>query len=674
MEHSHLEDPQKKETQKRRQFSIRINVFFFCIFSLFSILIIRLAFLQFVEGKELAALEKQYSKRDITISPIRGNIFDRNSSPIASTTSTMSVSYRIEPGQTKDQKIALARKLADIFAQYGDNAKAPITAEEIIKKMDVGFDLEGKETKSPTYTFWPRRIKSGLSKKEIAYMSEHRDELLGLEVSEESTRVYDSRNIAVHLVGYLRPYSTASNQKATWLQRYKTDETSYLNDEYVGFDGLELMYQDELRGKNGSRTYPINNKEQIVGQVEVTPPVKGNNLFLTIQKDVQLAAQQAITDHLSMLRNNPPNNFYALGGRAVAGYAVAMEVDTGKVVAMASMPDYDPNVWTGGIQPDEYAKIENRYTNGTIRERVPDLPKDQIPKHPSSLVPPGSTLKPLTVMVGMAEGILGPYEPYQDNGIYYYGKDNSGRVRNSDNKAYGRLTVSSALEHSSNTFMAAMVGNRLFSMVKNPVDVWDSYMKKFGLGVTTGSGLPGESAGVSYYYENTQKYKAQFPLINASFGQEARYTVLQLAQYTTMLANKGKRYKPQFVNEIRTYEGELVKTFEPEILSEEKFSDTYWNVIKEGMKSRVDGFDGVPYSFVRKTGTSEQDVGGKRIDNAVFVGYAPAENPKLAIAVVVPEGGFGAYGAAPIARKIFDAYDQYIGFNGVPKGTPEMTP
>lgn len=663
-----VEETQKREIKKRIGFSIRINVFFFCIFLLFSILIVRLAILQFVQGEELTAWEKRNLSRPIYISPIRGNIYDREESPIASTTSTQSVSYRIEPGQTKEEKIELAKKLEDIFIRFGDPSVEPMTAEEIIERMDVGFDINGNESKAPAYTYWPRRIKSGLTREEIAYISEHRDELKGLEVEEESTRVYDPRQIAVQLVGYLRPYSTAINQKSKSLDRYKEENSDYLKDEYVGFDGLELMYQDVLRGQNGVRTYPVNSREQIVGQAEITPPVKGNNLFLTIHNEVQLATQQAITDHLELLQKHPPNATYAKGRNAKAGYAVAIEVDSGKVVAMASMPDYDPNVWTGGISTEAWNAIQNRYTNGTIRERYADVPDDQVGKFASSLVPPGSVLKPLTVLVGLNEKLITPNERYNDRGIFTYGKNNNAKVRNSDYRAYGPISPARALQVSSNTFMAERVGNQLYTKVKDPLDVWHSYMTQFGLGVSTGSGLPGEIEGDYYYYETAKKLQAQFPLINASFGQEARYTTLQLAQYAMMLANKGKRYKPLFVDRITTYDFELVEKVEPELLNEVSFPDEYWKVIKEGMSSKVDGFDGVPYTYVRKTGTSEWEIARKHVDNAVFIGYAPADKPKLAVAVVVPEGGFGAYGAAPIARKIFDAYDQYIGLDGIPKG------
>jgi penicillin-binding protein 2 len=679
------EEKQKQDWQKRRHFSIRINMFFFFTFLLFSILIVRLAQLQFVEGKAFSAAEKKGGNAPIAIAPIRGNIYDIKRAPIAYTISAQSIFYRVQQTSKKTEiaeRIALAKQLEKIFANYGDKNITQPTASEIIELMDVGIDINGKQTKKANsigITFMPRRIKTNLTKSEIAYISEHRDELKGVEISEESTRFYDTDTdkvntdkfsfIAPQLIGYMRPYNTALNN----LNFYKNKE-DYLNDEYVGYDGLELLYQNDLRGKPGTKSYPINAKDQIIGQVEITPPEKGHNLILTIDKSVQVAAQKAVSNHLEFLKKSP-DKFYAMGNQAVAGYAVAIEVDTGRVMAMVSMPDYDPNLWIGGMSQANYDKIQYSYTNGTIRDRPANFTEYKLrSKHPSSLIPPGSTLKPLTVLLGLNEKLISPFSGYQDTGTFYYGKDKKFPINNSDGHPYGALTPAKAIAVSSNTFMAAMVGEPLYNKygANKVVTVWDKYMKSFGLGILTGSNLPNESEGLKEYVNN-ESLSTQAALVQGSFGQSARYTTLQLAQYTMMLANHGKRYRPQFVDSIETYDGQLIKKIQPEILDQIQFPDAYWKVIEDGM-SKVgytgfeDGANPVTYKVNRKTGTSQQNVGGKTIDNAVFIAYAPAEKPKLAVAVIVPEGGFGKFGAGPIARQIFDAYDQSFGLYGVPKG------
>ncbi|MGG2198581.1 peptidoglycan D,D-transpeptidase FtsI family protein [Paenibacillus validus] len=669
-----MEDPTKQEASKRR-FTLRINVFFFFTFFLFSVLIVRLAMLQFVEGKELLAEKNDINNANTPIPPIRGNIFDRQSAPLASTTSSQSLYFRVEQKQPKEEVVALAKRLADIFATHGRPTAAPLSAADIIKEMDVGYDLEMKETETkPSYFSVPRRIKADLTQAEMAFILEHRDELKWLEITEESIRSYDPvKPVAVQLVGYMRPFSQAREPKyGIEFYKDKTNTKGYMDTEYVGYDGIELMYQEELRGKNGVKSYPVNAAHKIIGQVEITKPQKGNNLYLTIDKNVQSITETAIMDHLAYLKSPAVRNdpYIGRGKNAVAGYAVAIEVETGKVVTMASMPDYNPGVWAGGIPKSEYDRIQSFINNGTITTAYPDYPAEEIKYHPTSIVYMGSVVKPLSVLIGLKEGLFGVNTIYQDTGTFYYGKDNNAKLSNSDTRAWGPINATKAIQYSSNTFMSAMIGNELYGRKREKaVDIWDSYLAKFGLGVLTGSGLPKESPGISEYKTNT-KESIQQRMVFASWGQNEKYTTLQLAQYATTLATRGERLKPLLVDRIETYDGEPLQQFnEKVVLDKTDFSKEYWDAVFKGMKEvKVNGFDDFPYTLARKTGTSTQKVAGnKDVDNAVFIAFAPLEKPKLAVAVVVPEGGYGAYGAAPIARKIFDAYDYYYGLDGVPK-------
>ncbi|EGL18505.1 MULTISPECIES: penicillin-binding transpeptidase domain-containing protein [Paenibacillus] len=668
----HNEDLEKPDSSKRTRFSVRINLFFFTTFILFSVLIVRLAILQFVEGDRLAEEENSATNRETPIPPIRGNIYDSNSYPIAYTIPVQSVFFRIESGQNnKEEVIGLARKLADVFQQYGSKTAKPLTPEEIVELMDVGYDINQQQTKAPSYYSIPRRLKADLTKEEVSYLLEHRDEFKWIEVMEESIRTYDQDKIAVQLTGYMRQFSTARESKYG-LSFYKNKENTaeYLDTEDVGYDGLELMYQEELRGKNGYKKYPVNSSQKIIGPVSITKPEKGNNLYLTIHKDIQNRTEQKIMDHLAYLRQ-PKSSSYGYSPNARSGYAVAMEVDTGRVVAMASMPDYDPNLWTGGIKTTEYKKIQPFVNNGTITTAYPDYPENELKKHANSIVYMGSTIKPMTVLVGLKEGFFGVNDYYNDRGSYSFGKKGSqSTIWNSGRKAFGPINAADALKHSSNTFMSALIGERLYFDREDGLKVWDDYLKRFGLVVSTESGLPNEYAGSNESLANAKLDSKQSALVYASWGQNEKSTTLQLAQHTAMLASRGKRMKPLFVDRITTYEGETIKKFDPVVLSEEtSFKPQYWDTIFKGMKEvSKQGFDGVNYTVAAKTGTSTQQIGSKEVDNAVFIAFAPADKPKLAVAVVVPEGGYGSYGAAPIAREMFDAYDEYIGLNGTPRG------
>ncbi|RJE90330.1 penicillin-binding protein 2 [Paenibacillus sp. 1011MAR3C5] len=649
------EEQEKKEIAIRRQHFFRLNLFFLLVFVLFAILIIRLAILQFVEGPTILQQAKdKLGNTPVRIAPIRGNIYDADGVQLAYSTSVQSLYFSIERGFKSEEADEFAAKLKEVFDQYGDQAKS-MTIEQIKENMDLTFR---KNTRSV-----PRRIKSGLSKKEVAYISENLSKYDGVDIVEESIRHYDPDTVAVQLVGYLKKFK--GSKDLSFYKNLVQDNPllNYIEEEEVGFDGLEYMFQEQLRGKNGLKLIPIDSMGRVNGEPQVTPPVKGNNLHLTINKEVQMRTEEAIMEQIKILQEGDDPR----SKNARTGYAVAMEVKTGNIIAMASMPDYDTNIWEGGgVNNDELNQILFYMVNGTIREVYQPIHDDkERAKHPGSIVPLGSTIKPLTVLVGLNEKLITPTTSYRDTGIFQFGQAGIHRksIRNAENAVYGPMDPARAIEKSSNPFMTEKIGNAMYLKYKGEegVQKWDEYMKMFGLGVSTGSGL-NEWPGTIEYFNEAKNASTQSALIYASFGQQGRYTTLQLAQYAATLASRGKRMKPLFVSEIKDSDGTVVQKFEPVVLNTADFPESYWDEIEAGMRAvRVTGFDDFPHEFLRKTGTSEQSVAGKIVENSVFIASAPADDPVLAVAVVVPEGGYGSRGAAPIARKIFDAYDKEYG-------------
>nr|WP_310141953.1 penicillin-binding protein 2 [Paenibacillus amylolyticus] len=627
--------------------SARLNMFFFAAFVIFSILIFRLAFVQFVEGPELTYMETSRNTKDIPLAPVRGPIYDATgevalaySVPVQSLYVMLYEDY--SRGARQEEARELADDLAGVFQQFNPGDPEQPDAEEIIKRLDL------ESQKAHGYT--PRLVKSDLNTQEIAYFMEKKAEYPGAMVLEENVRRYDPDGVAVQAIGYTREFKGQQQNSEKYKKIGEAEATErdpglrYTQQENVGVDGLEFQYQEVLRGRSGYQSIDINARNLPEGAMEQTPPQKGYSLVSTINKEVQLAAQEAITDELRRLP------------KAVTGYAVAMEVDTGNVVAMASMPDYDPNDW-------DYDKIKFVYRNGTMAS----FPPDDSRKKAESVVLLGSVIKPLSVLIGLKEGLFTAGQTYFDQGYAILGKDGR-QVKNSHSAYNGHITARRAIEKSSNAFMIDMVGKRLLNKYGSVegINKWDEYMKDFGLGVSTGVDLPGEFLGRLEYKEDHESGLTR--LAFASFGQQAKYTTLQLAQYTTMLANKGKRMEPHLVKEIRDANGNVVKKIQPKVLNEVEFADAYWNEVHRGMVTKVSSFDGFAYDFARKTGTSEQGTGPNKKENGVFIAFAPRDNPKLAVAVVVPEGGFGSVSAAPVARKIFDAYDEVYGLNGIPKG------
>ncbi|MNB88119.1 Penicillin-binding protein 2B [compost metagenome] len=658
---------------------LRLNLFFFGTFFIFCIIIVRLAGLQFTEGALLTEEEIKRDTKFVPLAAMRGIIFAAGgeqiaySTPVESLYLTLNKEYTAKTtdkvtGETsltekaKNKSNDLAARLVAEFEKYGSADAPKLTQQDVLDLLDLDF--------KKYLGYVPRRIKAGLTSEEIAYFMEHKDEYPGITIVEESVRHYDKDTVAVQTVGFGKPFkSTEDIAMYKNIRSAMKDNSSpglmYKTEEYVGFDGLEMQYQRELRGENGYQVISVTPQNMAEKVEQTVPPVKGNNIWMTINKNVQMKTEQAILDQIKWLHTN------AVQGEthpdALTGYAVAMEVETGNIVAMASMPDYDSNVWTKDSLPTSvWNKIMNNHLNGTITSNSSGRSGHDF----SSLVFLGSTIKPLSVLIGLNEGFFNTSSTYPDVGITYFGKDDKSSVRNSSGHVYGKLYPADAIKQSSNVFMVDMVGKQLYKkyLGDKGVEVWDEYMKKFGLGVSTQSGLPGESPGQINYTDFKAAGSSQAALVYASFGQQGSYTTLQLAQYATTLANEGVRIKPQLVSKITDAQGKVVKEFKKEVLNKVTFDKSFWREIKKGMSSKVSAFDDFPYDFARKTGTSEKtDRKNINRDNGVFIAFAPRENPKLAVAVVIPEGGFGSNSAAPVARKIFDAYDWEYGLDGVPK-------
>lgn len=652
------------ETEMKRRYNGRINIFFFSAFLIFCVIIIRMAILQFVEGPELASQETGGEQKHFPLQPIRGSIIDASGTKLAYSTASNSLyitlmkdySKKTDKGKAnRPEAVEMARQIVQAFNKYGDPEAEPITVKKVIDDLDLEYNKQ--------HGYEPRRIKTDLTKEEIAYFMENRAKFPGVQIVEENVRHYDPDTVAVQTIGYLRKFGGSKSVKDyEVIDQSNKDQKNpgliYTEEESVGYDGLERMFQEELRGKSGYLSIPINPQNMVDGVPTMVPPEKGLNIHTTIHKDIQLATEQAIMDQLQYLHTHPVSG--KLHKDALTGYAVAMEVDTGNVVAMASMPDYDPN---DGLNMDASG-------NGTITIYGSGRSGNGF----ESMIYLGSVIKPLTVLIGLNEGLFGPNETYPDQGFASIGREGSEtRISNSSGHRNGPIKPQLAIQQSSNAFMIDMIGKKLNNKYRGDkgVEVWDQYMKKFGLGVNTGSGLPGELEGRGEYTNTKAAGSNLAALAYASFGQMGKYTPLQLAQYTVMLANEGKRVKPQLVSKITDQEGNVVKEFGREVLNEVDFPKAYWQTIKRGMNTQgLAAFGDFKYDFARKTGTSEQEakVNGKwrKIDNGVFIAFAPRDNPKLAVAVVVPEGGFGSQSAAPIARKIFDAYDEVYGLDGTP--------
>ncbi|MDO3411000.1 penicillin-binding transpeptidase domain-containing protein [Saccharibacillus sp. CPCC 101409] len=663
---------EQDDHRKRRSFNTRMSLFFFTVFAVFAVIILRTASLQFVEAPKLQEEAEDRKTRDIPMEPVRGIIYAKQGEKLAYSVPTQSLYITLKQdfskGKGLENRPALKTALKEVlknFSEFGDpNVENP-TLKELVGKTILDVDNKVK------FGYSPRKVKTDLSDKEVAYFKENKQkyaDLMTFEVVEETGRRYDTDTVAPQTIGYVKKFKSVIDPDTgikvykdinAGLKKQENQGLQYSEDELVGYYGLEQQYQAELRGENGYQKFGVTAQNTVQGLEEIVPPVKGNDIWTTIDKNVQMKTEEAIANQLSRLPD------------AISGSAVAMEIDTGNVVAMAEMPDLDPNVYrSGSISEADSKAVEYAYLNGTIRPK----PTSETGKNAESVVYLGSTLKPLSVLIGLKEGFYSTGTVYNDKGFATYGRENKDRVQNAGGHVIGNITPARAIEESSNAFMIDMVGEPMYNRYgADSVKVWDKYMHEFGLGVRTGVDLPGESTGGNDYLSGEADNSSVLSrMVFASFGQKGKYTTMQLAQYTAMLANRGERLKPHLVSKITDSKGETVKEFGREVMDKVTYPDEYWNVIQRGMNTQVDeAFKDFPYDFARKTGTSTQGVKPNYFDNGVFIAYAPRENPKLAVAVMVPEGGFGSKSAAPIARAIFDAYDYEYGLDGVPKKSLE---
>ncbi|HBI04313.1 MAG TPA: penicillin-binding protein, partial [Paenibacillaceae bacterium] len=584
MQNNYQNNYEEKKSNIFKPFYKRINYLLLFIFLLFILLIIRLSFLQIVKGEHYSQQALSRSDKYITIPAMRGRIFSRegNKPIVYNRPSPTAVFTEIEK-MKKEDLIKLSEDLEKAL-------KRP--REEILKKMDVGFvykiDKNGKMTirEAPrnSQRFMEKDIKIDLTQKEIAYLSEHHLDFPGISVQTKPIRVYDNRRIAVQTIGYVRPYNIMESSLNSLNEIYQRKNEKYTPNQLVGFEGVELSYEDQLHGKNGKRYFSVDANGNVQSEFNEVPPKKGNDIYLTIDSRMQLEIRDFIQDYLPKIRKTKD----AADTKSI--YAVAMEVQTGKIVSMISYPEYDPNIWIKGVEKSLYDQVKYYVPNGTIQSAPYDVsPKkgmealEEIAKHPQSIVPTGSTIKPATLLMGLSEKVISSYEVWQDPpGGYKYG-NGTDIVRNDKNHNYGAITPQIALQKSSNTYMAR-IGKLINDKYnKNSIYIMQKYFHALGLGVKTGIPLPFENHGVQDFVATNRNISSLAAMVQASFGQQERYTAMQLCQYAATVANKGKRMQPQIVDKIVDPSGKLVEKVAPKVMNHLNIPDEIWDTVHEGM-------------------------------------------------------------------------------------------
>ncbi len=582
------------------------------------ILIWRMYFLQVIEHEKHLAVANQNRIDVRPLKPKRGLIFDRNDILVADNQPSFNLNLVPEKVESQDQ-------IKTLLPQY-------------IKLTEDQIKIIDKMKSIPRRPFEPLNIKDRLTSKEIASIVVNQHKLPGIQVEAELRRFYPYSNVMAHILGFVG-HLTESEKRA--LSSDKQGIT------HVGKKGLELSYESMLSGKSGHEFIETNARGRMIRTLQTEHATAGNDLKLTIDVQLQNAMFNILSEHK----------------RAAA---VAINPQNGEILAMSSVPSYDPNSFVYGISQKEYNQLLHNKLRPLFNRAV------------QGQYPPGSTIKP---MIGLAALNLGTttwdYKIWDPG--YFQIENQPQRYRDWKRWGHGKVDLERAIIESCDTYFYDVSH-------KTNIDALASQMTNFNFGHPTGIDLNGESKGL---FPTSQWKKARFEkpwypgeTLIASIGQGyVLATPLQLAQATAILANYGKSTTPHLVSQFKEHKegSDWIKIEYP---SQSLFDmdapgvKANWSKMINAMQKVVTSTHGTAkkinndlhYTIAGKTGTSQvvAIAQNKRYDadalleehrdHALFVGFAPVENPTIALAVIVENGGGGGSVAAPVARQIFDAY------------------
>ena len=647
----------------------------------------RLIFLQLVNGDSFTAQATNTTDYKFTVTAARGDIVDSKGERIASSTTGYSVVLNKllmgdEDLDTMLQKIvgllgkngeswndSLLIGQPDAAGHYeftaaSDNAAEQkalaamkdnlglqqyATADDVMEKLVEDYDLAD-------FSLYWQRVLSGIhyemqlqafsnvnnfvmaenvSEATVATIKENSLSLPGVEIVETSTRSYEQGTVLPHVLGRVGKI-TAEKWKVTdenGQVTYPLKEKGYNMNDIIGISGLESAYEDELRGKDGVETITRNSDGVIVNTALTTVPEPGHTVQLTIDSEFQKAVDQALAKNVEWIKNT-----YADSKQANAGAVVVIDVKTGGVLAASNYPSFDQNLYAA--QYNEYSADENMPLFNRALQ---------------GLYTPGSTYKPSVAVAGLDTGLLNRNSTVNCTRVYTYYKDYRPRCAQHGH-GNGPIDVINAIKWSCNIFFYD-VGRRLTS------DVYDAYAYKLGLGQRTGVEVS-EALG-HLTTKNDSNYTESLD-IQAAIGQgNTAVTPIQLATYAATLANRGTRYRTHFVKAILdSNTGETLEETQPEVMDVVEDKGETFDLVREGMKGvaqTIPALAGYPYTIACKTGSPQRSEGYyvgstyKHYTNAAMIAYGPAEDPEIAIGVVVEYGGAGAR-TGQLVADIFNAY------------------
>lgn len=666
--------------------NIRYNIMSLIIYAIGIIIIVKLFSLQIVNGEEY--LEKSNSRltRETVVKASRGNIFDCNGNILAGTKIKYSLELyksKIETEQLNNtilNAINVLEKNSDTYIdefpitinpiqyKFSDEEKTKNWLER--KKIDVNSSAEQalnfyiEKYKLTNYSLEDARkiiavrygieengytamraytISENISEESVLIFEEQNNSFPGMAIEKTPIRSYTYGKLASHVLGYVGKISS---------EEYNSLEGYSISD-YIGKTGIEYAFEGYLKGQDGIKQTDMSIDGTITGEYITEEAVSGDDVTLTIDANIQDVAEKYLKELIEKIRNGGFGRVYD----AKSGAVVALNVKTGEVIAMSSYPDFEPQLFIDGISTekwDEYTKGErSALLNRTIQ----------------SAYAPGSVFKMATAIAGLESGEITNTETIYDSGVYYYGGSSWRCWTYTDyGVGHGSLNVAGAIKHSCNYFFYE-------TAKRMGIDTLVKYARYLGLGSKTGIELAGEEAGMLASKETSEELGQEWyggNALNAAIGQgDNSFTPLQIAKYIAMITNGGHDIDITLIKEITKADGTTIDKDKVEeyinnrlgIKKEEKddiqISEETIKTVMEGMRSVTTDTGGTAYSVFKnfeievggKTGSAEA---GKNV-NAWFTGFAPYDDPEIAVVVFVENGGHGYY-TATVAREIFESY------------------
>ncbi len=604
----------KDKLGENRLFLNRIIAALLIILLLTSGLIIRLVYLQIVGHSHYATLAKDNSIKIEPLVPTRGMIYDRKGKVLAE--NTQSFSLELIPEQIKDLDDTLLR------------------LQKLLNISDEKIEQYQKQRKRQK-RFASTSLLMGMNDEEIAKFAVVRPFFPGVDIQASLVRNYPYADLAAHVVGYVGRINEAE-MKTLPIAEYRGSS-------HVGKIGIENAYETELHGKTGYAEIETNVQGRAINTVNSVAPVPGENLYLTLDMDLQKTAYDALGDF--------------------NGAVVAIEIKTGGVLVFASRPGFDPNPFVIGIANDAYQALQSSENQPLYNRAL------------RGLYPPGSTMKPFIALAGLEYNAISAEHKLFCPG-YYQLPNVSHRYRDWKKTGHGSVNMTDAITESCDVYfytLASILG----------IDRMHDFLQRLGFGEKSGIDLTGEKAGLmpSREWKRKQRNQAWYPgeTLITGIGQGfLQVTPLQLARATATLANKGKVVTPFLVrnsaspdsleDEAESHQEDLA--FKPENV--DKVIQGMINVVHDAHGTAKTIGKGINYQIAGKTGTAqvfsikqdakynENDIDFKLRDHALFISFAPAHDPKIAVAVVMENGGHGGSVAAPIAGQVIK---QFLGDN-----------